>query len=185
MTPVPYLKSGSSPRMRGAPAKSSPPILILRIIPADAGSTGLVESLKLVNEDHPRGCGEHAAELTASALNEGSSPRMRGALSEALLECQEDRIIPADAGSTVADMQGTDTSKDHPRGCGEHRHQKLCLLMVMGSSPRMRGAPWRELDDVIALGIIPADAGSTMGKVSNTMAGRDHPRGCGEHSGKR
>ena len=51
--------TGSSPRMRGAPARSWSRKTARRIIPAYAGSTGLVRRLDGRDEDHPRVCGEH------------------------------------------------------------------------------------------------------------------------------
>ena len=45
---------------------------------------------------------------------------MRGALIEATDYELEQRIIPADAGSTTSRTVRTANSRDHPRGCGEH-----------------------------------------------------------------
>ena len=50
-----------------------------------------------------------------------------------------------------------------------------------GSSPRMRGAPRRELVEPVCLRIIPADAGSTLLFGQSDGWAEDHPRGCGEH----
>ena len=50
-----------------------------------------------------------------------------------------------------------------------------------GSSPRMRGAQ-RALDHVVgSVGIIPADARSTLGYFVSCFLLGDHPRGCEEH----
>ena len=91
---------GSSPRMRGAPVVCADLDQDAGIIPADAGSTlGLaVPSYSL--EDHPRGCGEHLCAMVMEPLVGGSSPRMRGALPCQGLPGVDQRIIPADAGST-------------------------------------------------------------------------------------
>ena len=51
----------------------------------------------------------------------------------------------------------------------------------MGSSPRMRGAPRDEASERLAVGIIPAYAGSTSSSTATIWSGRDHPRVCGEH----
>ncbi len=45
----------------------------------------------------------------------------------------------------------------------------------------MRGAPFVLWIQVIALGIIPAYAGSTWVSASTPICTRDHPRVCGEH----
>ena len=70
---------------------------------------------------------------------------------------------------------------DHPRGCGEHRYCWLKLQVRVGSSPRMRGAPLLARERPVSMGIIPADAGSTVWFILNAMLRTDHPRGCGEH----
>ena len=51
----------------------------------------------------------------------GSSPRMRGALHQAVKQWADDRIIPADAGSTDYVWRNDVLFQDHPRGCGEHQ----------------------------------------------------------------
>ena len=52
-----------------------------------------------------------------------------------------------------------------------------------GSSPRMRGAQTLSRTFASFAGIIPADAGSTMGRRGSHSLTKDHPRGCGEHQG--
>ena len=56
------------------------------------------------------------------------------------------------------------------------------LLYIWGSSPRMRGAHRCTAINVLRVGIIPADAGSTDAGRSGCERGVDHPRGCGEHA---
>ena len=51
--------TGSSPRMRGAPHGSDPPLSLIRIIPAYAGSTLCARRARGGGGDHPRVCGEH------------------------------------------------------------------------------------------------------------------------------
>ncbi len=70
------------------------------IIPADAGSTALGERAGEMVRDHPRGCGEHDYLHDLRWAQEGSSPRMRGALHRRRSRHPGTGIIPADAGST-------------------------------------------------------------------------------------
>ena len=56
-----------------------------------------------------------------------------------------------------------------------------CLCWV-GSSPRVRGTPWRIERDPLFYGIIPACAGNTGSSSEKHSYGWDHPRVCGEHS---
>ena len=72
-----------------------------------------------------------------------------------------DRIIPADAGSTIIEIFYSRLRGDHPRGCGEHVQRLLCQPGQLGSSPRMRGAHDPVVLAAGLFGIIPADAGST------------------------
>ena len=176
-------KCQSSPRMRGA--RHIAPIVGTSpgIIPADAGSTLLQHLLAACLKDHPRGCGEHSKRLLSLMTPAGSSPRMRGARIERIIVQWRDGIIPADAGSTTLKDIRKILGKDHPRGCGEHSDQSPADGSVRGSSPRMRGARLPLVFSALTDGIIPADAGSTSATTVSTCSARDHPRGCGEHSG--
>ena len=78
---------------------------LVRIIPADAGSTLTSEYAGLDARNHPRGCGEHLLVRIQWALRVGSSPRMRGAHAARTLPWLCTRIIPADAGSTRMEWQ--------------------------------------------------------------------------------
>ena len=158
--------SGSSPRMRGAQSHFVVVSIDGRIIPADAGSTHYLDPLPHREGDHPRGCGEHSVGTLTTSKSRGSSPRMRGALSQCGCLMADNRIIPADAGSTFSISYLLKIPGDHPRGCGEHSGRCRCHPVNWGSSPRMRGAPGVRRSRVWWWRIIPADAGST--KVSMT-----------------
>ena len=106
---------------------------------------------------------------------------MRGAHYASVLVMEEQRIIPADAGSTAARPLTAKPHQDHPRGCGEHCSHTLSPSDVAGSSPRMRGALLPRMPHNPVTGIIPADAGSTICPEKFGCLRKDHPRGCGEH----
>ena len=72
------------------------------IIPADAGNTSARPSPWAAPWDHPRGCGEHCDPRLPIGYVTGSSPRMRGTPGEELDDRAVVRIIPADAGNTIA-----------------------------------------------------------------------------------
>ena len=86
---------------------------------------------------------------------------MRGALLVALDGRLALRIIPAYAGSTGYGDATHMTRRDHPRVCGEHYTVATIFIILMGSSPRMRGAPRVAGMARITRRIIPAYAGST------------------------
>ena len=155
------VNTGSSPRMRGALPRMPATPVSPRIIPADAGSTGIMSDKKQVYQDHPRGCGEHHHVDSGAISGSGSSPRMRGALGPGLRVPVPPGIIPADAGSTSTKIPPGRCGRDHPRGCGEHPSTLRPWAMSGGSSPRMRGARRLLRGHHAGPGIIPADAGST------------------------
>ena len=87
---------------------------------------------------------------------------MRGAPLEPPDKTCQGGIIPADAGSTISQRPEESSDRDHPRGCGEHLKLMDLFVSGKGSSPRMRGAPFRIGERCGQTGIIPADAGSTF-----------------------
>ena len=126
-------------------------------------------------------CGEHFI-ISARGLGKtGSSPHVRGALSQLQCPCRWLGIIPACAGSTTSIGHNWTGMWDHPRMCGEHVVLPPFFWTVSGSSPHVRGAQFRgEFVDHL-VGIIPACAGSTTGVAASAKVTRDHPRMCGEH----
>ena len=111
----------------------------------------------------------------------GSSPRMRGALIGVEKRPEHIGIIPAYAGTTKRHGINPDSSKDHPRVCGEHDARNRTLPCWSGSSPRMRGARRFPGTLTVRMGIIPAYAGSTSPQSPQNIYPQDHPRVCGEH----
>ena len=152
---------GSSPRMRGALPYVQRMKITAGIIPAYAGSTVCSSSRLSAARDHPRVCGEHLPLQPSRGDWIGSSPRMRGAPNTYFGSIKVSRIIPAYAGSTAKWLPCGARSKDHPRVCGEHSHIAGKILILKGSSPRMRGARFWFYRVTPFRGIIPAYAGST------------------------
>ena len=108
---------------------------------------------------------------------------MRGAPRAHPRRLRGDGIIPAYAGSTHTRPRIDVPHGDHPRVCGEHLVAVVLLVLPVGSSPRMRGAPRAGAPAANTGGIIPAYAGSTGQRVAKNAPRRDHPRVCGEHQG--
>ena len=96
----PWIRLGSSPRMRGKRTPAMPPSCSIRIIPAHAGQT--LPSLFCCRfpSDHPRACGANLAVGVMIAPALGSSPRMRGKHYLVAYNDYPERIIPAHAGQT-------------------------------------------------------------------------------------
>ena len=168
--------------MRGTLSRSTGNSTSSGIIPADAGNTRDVNVQNKLGKDHPRGCGEHGDLFLLQIAIPGSSPRMRGTRSRALHRGHVARIIPADAGNTCPVFPIHSQHRDHPRGCGEHATRPPSKDRPPGSSPRMRGTQCKKVSSYMPFGIIPADAGNTLGQNWRTLIKKDHPRGCGEHT---
>ena len=158
---IPGLR-GSSPRMRGTPPQTLPPMIRTRIIPAYAGNTCRNVRLPANRRDHPRVCGEHRSRVWTRLTRAGSSPRMRGTRFGMRPSRDTGRIIPAYAGNTMAVMFSRIEVRDHPRVCGEHAAICSCAVTSTGSSPRMRGTRVLRPEPGIRTGIIPAYAGNTL-----------------------
>ena len=175
------VSAGSSPHVRGARHHLHKIATRHGIIPACAGSTFNASFGALQNRDHPRMCGEHAQGQWAAEVRVGLSPHVRGAHRRQPQLRQRAGIIPACAGSTVEQLFLTTVIGDHPRMCGEHTDLGKIVRVQWGSSPHVRGAPYRQAVFRHRAGIIPACAGSTHHESDGADDERDHPRMCGEH----
>ena len=98
--PKTVFRLGSSPRMRGTLSYRNCLRLDCGIIPAYAGNTCRLAGSLQYPWDHPRVCGEHSMLKAAANASTGSSPRMRGTLSEFEEAAHAPGIIPAYAGNT-------------------------------------------------------------------------------------
>ena len=78
-------------------------------------------------------------------------------------------------------MANTNSTRDHPRVCGEHPMLSAKWLAILGSSPRMRGTCLMNHLNFLEVRIIPAYAGNMIHLSIMLLQIRDHPRVCGEH----
>ena len=167
--------------MRGTPACPRLLDLLTGIIPAYAGNTNETKTRLFEPRDHPRVCGEHPQLTGGDVQKAGSSPRMRGTHVCKLVFSTCKGIIPAYAGNTPVKIGWHVGYGDHPRVCGEHLPLVSSSAASAGSSPRMRGTPHPGQTRPRRHGIIPAYAGNTSHRPSETRSTWDHPRVCGEH----
>ena len=151
------------------------------IIPAHAGLTDSHGKGRHGHGDHPRACGAHDAAGSKTVARTGSSPRMRGSLIELSADIDAIGIIPAHAGLTAEYFNLQLQKRDHPRACGAHDLRLWQMHTSMGSSPRMRGSPHRQILTRRQSGIIPAHAGLTAQNSMSLSRRGDHPRACGAH----
>ena len=154
---------GSSPHTRGARSLSPRASQHRGIIPAYAGSTPSGTPPRAISRDHPRIRGEHATTGPSEGRSGGSSPHTRGARDRRGSAWTSARIIPAYAGSTLANFPVLSALWDHPRIRGEHAVFSGAVAVVKGSSPHTRGARQSGRSLGGPAWIIPAYAGSTLG----------------------
>ena len=93
---------GSSPRVRGLRGFLLGVVIVFRIIPARAGFTVVRCSCRAVMTDHPRACGVYVRLAGDGETEGGSSPRVRGLLSNRTNTLSTGGIIPARAGFTAS-----------------------------------------------------------------------------------
>ena len=158
---VPGRGVGSSPRLRGTPARAARVGWPERFIPAFAGNTGERLMKKLLITVHPRVCGEHIRFTCFHLVRTGSSPRLRGTHLERRTVQLGVRFIPAFAGNTSASATCLSIVTVHPRVCGEHECFCTNHCPHIGSSPRLRGTPKLISINQLSCRFIPAFAGNT------------------------
>ena len=134
---------------------------IRRLIPAHAGSTGLISKHPLVSWAHPRSRGEHRCSQSHPRRASGSSPLTRGALKRRASSGVIAGLIPAHAGSTLPVHRVCPGQWAHPRSRGEHLSRLHACSARGGSSPLTRGALPPAYGRERGAGLIPAHAGST------------------------
>ena len=95
----------------------------------------------IIDEDHPRRCGENPCSTVDISVGRGSPPQVRGKL-------------PHKCGGMVF-------VRDHPRRCGENFPAILGYFCLQGSPPQVRGKLRTPIGVVHVRRITPAGAGKT------------------------
>ena len=111
----------------------------------------------------------------------GSSPRGRGKLHAGGVGNRRSGLIPARAGKTIKTIIGAAKTAAHPRAGGENRFHLHSSAARSGSSPRGRGKRAWALRLFPTRRLIPARAGKTFLKPTDTVHVRAHPRAGGEN----
>ncbi len=171
---------GSSPRVRGPVELLQSVDVLLRIIPARAGTSRPDGGQGDYGRDHPRACGDQRDYGENAYFGLGSSPRVRGPAGRVRPRTCPHGIIPARAGTRRRGVGASRSSRDHPRACGDQRSRMWSLTVWAGSSPRVRGPADRRTRRRAGRRIIPARAGTRPNIAPLDAVGRDHPRACGD-----
>ena len=172
---------GSSPRVRGKPARRPHRGHRPRLIPACAGKTFSRTTKSSGAWAHPRVCGENEIAVLVHGCVPGSSPRVRGKRDLGALLPAPARLIPACAGKTARTCSSTGARRlipacagktgrrgrsppsgtAHPRVCGENPSSLPSNTILLGSSPRVRGKLRSRARPGVPVRLIPACAGKT------------------------
>ena len=131
--------SGSSPRLRGTRGASFRRGQGQRFIPAFAGNAWKTSRRTSRPSVHPRVCGERFSIRKLIFYLDGSSPRLRGTLTQRADKRHPQRFIPAFAGNATWFRIGRRGPPVHPRVCGERGSTGRLQRATIGSSPRLRG----------------------------------------------
>ena len=134
--------------------------MIYRFIPACAGNRHSDRGENRPQTVHPRVCGE---QIYRSELFQFCS-----------------RFIPACAGNSSFVVHSPVSQSVHPRVCGEQSLVTIIMLMVAGSSPRVRGTVKRVGESCKKRRFIPACAGNREPSWHERLCRPVHPRVCGE-----
>ena len=116
----PATVAGSSPRVRGKPARPPPGAEAPGLIPACAGKTCPCSRRPRGASAHPRVCGENHGGCDDLDVDGGSSPRVRGKRVHLPQGPVGDGLIPACAGKTAGRRSISPGRRAHPRVCGEN-----------------------------------------------------------------
>ena len=100
----PFMRVGSSPRVRGKSEVRAAPRRGQRLIPARAGKMWSRADAATLARAHPRACGENGGPGPSAPRPWGSSPRVRGKSHRPGLRPRRNRLIPARAGKMLPDL---------------------------------------------------------------------------------
>ena len=171
---------GSSPRVRGTPARCAGSRRRARFIPACAGNSKRQKSVLEPGTVHPRVCGELSNAAAMRLPSAGSSPRVRGTPGKTPAAPSMLRFIPACAGNSTTRASRPTLATVHPRVCGELGPRHVAYVAHFGSSPRVRGTHTGAHAVNGFCRFIPACAGNSRRSVPRSRGRPVHPRVCGE-----
>ena len=172
---------GSSPRSRGPRRRQGSRRVARRFIPAFAGTTPRRLRHTCRATVHPRVRGDHLHIGKSSGGWCGSSPRSRGPHVRAARLLENDRFIPAFAGTTPPSPLAAETRPVHPRVRGDHYKYGSHIGPHDGSSPRSRGPLSKHGFRQERGRFIPAFAGTTSARRRARRLRPVHPRVRGDH----
>ena len=174
---------GSSPRLWGTFLSSRSHRGQSRFIPTPVGNIHRRRADKLLIAVHPHACGEHRGNRYRRAHDHGSSPRLWGTLSLAILFPPLQRFIPTPVGNIGGGPQIPRCFAVHPHACGEHKSLVADVYGHYGSSPRLWGTCHHRQGRHEHVRFIPTPVGNIEQHHGKRCWPAVHPHACGEHRG--
>ena len=171
---------GSSPRTRGAGLVFRRALIAQRFIPTYAGSRLAIAVYRVETAVHPHVRGEQSKPPQSISTSPGSSPRTRGAGWRLVVADDNGRFIPTYAGSSNFRHSEYAARAVHPHVRGEQIAGVVAGVVVVGSSPRTRGAGERGRRWGAVVRFIPTYAGSRWRKFLASASLTVHPHVRGE-----
>ncbi len=92
------------------------------------------------------------------------------------------RFTPTHVGNTDTLPSAILMYSVHPHACGEHSAVILCILLRIGSPPRMWGTPLAPPEACRACRFTPTHVGNTDSLGGLRPPQTVHPHACGEHA---
>ena len=132
---------------------------------------------------HPHGCGELLYADLPWEHGYGSSPRVWGTRTPAILRSVRLRFIPTGVGNSLATRRRPRRHTVHPHGCGELRGFTDEEIAAPGSSPRVWGTLGILPAEMQVFRFIPTGVGNSVSCPLILCSLLVHPHGCGELAG--
>ena len=174
------MRCGSSPRVRRTPLRGHQGCRYGRFISACAENAPELAASSIPVSVHLRVCGERKEWLNANPSPAGSSPRVRRTRTRNPCLCTARRFISACAENAFIALAASRISAVHLRVCGERIFVSSDIVVVSGSSPRVRRTrrlrgfrQWRRR-------FISACAENAPNSTCCTVVTPVHLRVCGE-----
>ena len=92
----------------------------------------------------------------------------------------ESGIIPTRVGTSTKAFFNQFGQEDHPHACGDKCINASSVLSLGGSSPRVWGQEFRQIQMLPSERIIPTRVGTRAIFLLKSLSGRDHPHACGD-----
>ena len=154
----------------------------MRFIPTCVGNAIRSRYLSSSTPVHPHVCGERVRRSLCKAYLVGSSPRVWGTLGRGKSGELPARFIPTCVGNAGGSLGGFLAGAVHPHVCGERKPSGYQRLPLPGSSPRVWGTLWAEIEHGSARRFIPTCVGNALNCRISNAARPVHPHVCGERS---